>query len=109
MAVPSTLIHYKDSDKIERSKKVKHRFNAQTSILDIVDFILSWLWGDFAFDLQIKDPDLALLVDLDDHYFDEHKPFVNQTITTSTVELTILETRGKFYCVHPLFSSIPYF
>ena len=96
--VGSTLIRYRDSDGIERIK-VKNSLGAQTSLMDIVTFIESWLWGDFAFDLQINDSDLGLLVDFDDNYFSEHNLYVNQT-ATSKVQLTVLQTRGKFYSLY---------
>jgi hypothetical protein len=98
--VHRTLIHYKDADGIERVQ-LTNSFNAQTSILDIVGFILSFLRGDFAFDLQIKDPDFGFIIDFDDHYLDEFKPYADQTVT-SIVELTVLQTCGKLYLLHAL-------
>jgi hypothetical protein len=91
--VSKTLIHYKDSDGNDCIKSTTI-FNNLTTYEQIIKWILTWLWGDFAFDLKIKDPSIDEEVDFDEDYMKDQNPYINQS-TTSAIRLRVLQRSGK--------------
>jgi hypothetical protein len=97
--VVNTFIQYKDMGGRERIRKTK-RFNPETNLSDIKNWILTWWTRGRSFDLEIKDQH-GKFVDLYEGYIDEYKPFdvaESTQPTTSTsleIELRIVDMNGK--------------
>lgn len=88
-----TFVRYNDQDGNERARK--ECSNAQTTFTIIIASIVKWLWGDFAFDLQIYDSEANIFLDFDEEYLSQHNPYTQPM--TSVVELKILPNSGKIY------------
>lgn len=96
-----TFVHYNDQD---GNKCIREEyFNAQTPFMAIIASILGWLWGDFAFDLQIYDSQCNTFLDFDEKYLRQHNLYIQPM--TSKINLYILPNRGKIYWLCIRFSK----
>ncbi|CAF1409823.1 unnamed protein product [Adineta ricciae] len=88
----TTKVHYTDGDGNIRIKE-NNTFTSRTSLLDIIQWIFTWLKYTYAFDLQILNPHSSEWIDFDHHYFNQTKPYEHQ----SRIDLKILPTNdGQF-------------
>lgn len=93
-----TYVEYTDTSGRPRTKKYP-KFDHQTKLSDIQNWILEWWKGSHTFELEIKDPN-GKFVDFDDEYLNQFKPFatIESPETSSThlqVELRIIDNDGK--------------
>ena len=92
-----TLVHYKDPDGNECVKSTI-KFNSKSTYEDIIEWISTWLWGSFTYDLKITDTSINEDVDFDEDFMKEQNPYQDQSVT-SVIRLHILQTSSKAYFV----------
>ncbi|CAF0855232.1 unnamed protein product [Adineta steineri] len=109
MPVVDTLFCYKYSKGPTRTKKTG-RFNAETHLIDIKNWISSWWKGHNDYHLEIKDH-RGTLIDFDDQYIEEYRPFTisqeAQPISSAAlvVELVIIEEHDDTESVSTIISA----
>ena len=85
----TTKVYYIDGDGNTHIKE-NIEFTSGTSLLDIIQWIFTWLKYTYAFDLQIFNPHSSEWIDFDQHYLNQTKPYERQ----SRIDLKILPTNG---------------
>ncbi|CAF0868155.1 unnamed protein product [Adineta ricciae] len=89
---PTTYVHYTDADGNGRIK-TNNIFGTGTSLYNVAQWILQWLKGTYAFDIQIWSPNSSQWLDFDDDYINQQGPYGKQ----SEVHLKVLRTSdGRF-------------